>query len=277
MIIILGLAGFIVMADNWAAAPSCHNRQILRHRPRSRGRSHRGLHASVRVLPTRLRTFGRSFRKTPGDLGKPCIVHHRDDTLRLRTRPFGPDRISSCDRSLCCRGYAGGPALISDLVPMAERQQALATFMGIAFFGQAASMTIGGAIASVSSWRGVFWTYGGAAAAITISGPGVHPPGPVLELGGNPNSEFLKPYGRATARSIESEDLPCDPCRGYPDSRIVLVSGRRGSSLAGVGQSWSRPSDGDIRCWRHRRESRDRPPLSPCATSRPQTSGSCSG
>ena len=31
--------------------------------------------------------------------------------------------------------------------------------MGIAFLGQATSMTIGGTIAALTSWRGVFVTY----------------------------------------------------------------------------------------------------------------------
>ena len=88
-----------------------------------------------------------------------------------------------------------GLPLVGDLVPMERRQQAIATFMGIAFLGQAASMTIGGAIASMSSWRGVFWVYGGASALITVFVLlSIRRAGAALP--GNPHSEFVKPYGR---------------------------------------------------------------------------------
>ena len=67
--------------------------------------------------------------------------------------------------------------------------------MGIAFLGQATSMTIGGTIAAVTSWRGVFITYAVVAAVITV----------VLlvtarsfagELHGDPHSQFVRPYAR---------------------------------------------------------------------------------
>ena len=86
-------------------------------------------------------------------------------------------------------------ALIGDLVPMQQRQKAIASFMGIAFLGQATSMTIGGTIAALTSWRGVFITYAVVAAVITV----------VLlltarsfagELYGDPNSQFVRPYAR---------------------------------------------------------------------------------
>ncbi len=86
-------------------------------------------------------------------------------------------------------------ALIGDLVPMQQRQQAIASFMGIAFLGQATSMTIGGTIAALTSWRGVFLTYAAVAAVITV----------VLlvtarsfagELHGDPHSQFVRPYAR---------------------------------------------------------------------------------
>jgi predicted MFS family arabinose efflux permease len=88
-----------------------------------------------------------------------------------------------------------GLAVVGDLVPMKHRQQAIATFMGIAFLGQAASMTIGGAIAYLSSWRGVFWVYGAASALITVLVL-VSTRGFRAELTGNRRSEFIRPYGR---------------------------------------------------------------------------------
>ena len=52
-------------------------------------------------------------------------------------------------------------ALIADLFPMEERQTAIGTFMGVSFLGQGLSMAIGGTIAYLVSWRGVFASYAG--------------------------------------------------------------------------------------------------------------------
>ena len=89
-------------------------------------------------------------------------------------------------------------ALIGDLVPMKQRQQAIASFMGIAFLGQATSMTIGGTIATLSSWRGVFVVYAVVAAiivaALYLSTRSLH-----AQMKGDPHSQFLRPYGRLLA------------------------------------------------------------------------------
>ena len=60
-------------------------------------------------------------------------------------------------------------ALIADAVPMESRQQAVGSFMGIAFLGQALSMGIGGAVAYYLDWRGVFVVYAVASAAIAVA------------------------------------------------------------------------------------------------------------
>jgi predicted MFS family arabinose efflux permease len=52
------------------------------------------------------------------------------------------------------------------VVPMQQRQQAIGTFMGIAFLGQGMSMALGGTIAFALGWRWVFFLYGAIAAAI---------------------------------------------------------------------------------------------------------------
>jgi predicted MFS family arabinose efflux permease len=86
-------------------------------------------------------------------------------------------------------------ALIADVVPMERRQQAVGSFMGISFLGQALSMGIGGAIAYFVDWRGVFIAYAIFSAIVTL----------VLWRGlaevrttetRDPHAEFLKPYGR---------------------------------------------------------------------------------
>jgi len=60
-------------------------------------------------------------------------------------------------------------ALIADVVPIESRQEAIGSFMGIAFLGQALSMGIGGAIAYFFDWRGVFLVYAVVAAVIGVA------------------------------------------------------------------------------------------------------------
>jgi predicted MFS family arabinose efflux permease len=50
-------------------------------------------------------------------------------------------------------------AMIGDTFPLEQRQGAIGSFMGIVFLGQGLSMAIGGAIANFLSWRGVFAGY----------------------------------------------------------------------------------------------------------------------
>ena len=52
-------------------------------------------------------------------------------------------------------------ALIADSFPMEERQQALGTFIGIAFLGQGLSMAMGGIISYFFDLHGVFLTGNG--------------------------------------------------------------------------------------------------------------------
>lgn len=82
-------------------------------------------------------------------------------------------------------------ALIGDIFPMEHRQQAIGTFMGIAFLGQGLSMAVGGSIAYFVSWRGVFITYAALSLLPTILLIFV---GREILSKKNPNSEFLKPY-----------------------------------------------------------------------------------
>ena len=57
-------------------------------------------------------------------------------------------------------------ALIGDVVPFEQRQKAIGTFLGISFLGQGLSMAVGGTIAYLFSWRGVFLVYGVVAALV---------------------------------------------------------------------------------------------------------------
>ena len=82
-------------------------------------------------------------------------------------------------------------ALIGDLFPMEERQGAIGTFMGVSFLGQGLSMAIGGTIAYLVSWRGVFAAYAGLSVIATAL---------LLSIGSripsqrNPQSRILAPF-----------------------------------------------------------------------------------
>ncbi len=196
LIIVLGVAGFIVMADNWVVSP------LLPTISNSFGVDpvRAGILISAYMLPFGL--FQLVYGPLADRFGKLKIIGISLVLFTLATTlcgfGFGLADLTAY-RALTGAFAAAtlpvGLAVVGDLVPMEQRQQAIATFMGVAFLGQAASMTIGGAIAYVSSWRGVFWAYGAASAVITVL---------VLfsirrfgsALTGDPHSEFLRPYGR---------------------------------------------------------------------------------
>ena len=196
LIVILGLAGFIVMADNWVVSPLLPS--IARDLGVQPARA--GILIAAYMLPFGL--FQLLYGPLADRFGKLRVV---GVSLVFFTVATG----------LCAAGVGLGDltafraltgvfaaatmpvslALIGDLVPMKQRQQAIASFMGIAFLGQATSMTIGGTIAAVTSWRGVFITYAVVAAMVTV----------VLlvtarsfasELHGDPHSQFVRPYVR---------------------------------------------------------------------------------
>ena len=196
LIVVLGLAGFIVMADNWVVAP------LLPSIARTMGvePARAGILIAAYMLPFGL--FQLAYGPLADRFGKLRVV---GVSLVFFTVATGLTALGVGLGDLTIyRALTGifaaatmpvSLALIGDLVPMKQRQQAIATFMGIAFLGQATSMTIGGTIAAVTSWRGVFVVYAVVAAVITI----------VLlvtarsfasELRGDPDSQFVRPYMR---------------------------------------------------------------------------------
>ena len=196
LIIVLGLAGFIVMADNWVVAP------LLPSIARTMGvePARAGILIAAYMLPFGL--FQLVYGPLADRFGKLRVV---GISLVFFTLATGLTALGVGLGDLTLyRALTGifaaatmpvSLALIGDLVPMRQRQQAIAGFMGIAFLGQATSMTIGGTIAAVTSWRGVFMVYAVVAAVVTV----------VLlvtarsfagELHGDPNSQFVRPYLR---------------------------------------------------------------------------------
>jgi predicted MFS family arabinose efflux permease len=196
LIITLGLAGFIVMADNWVVSP------LLPTIARSFGIDpvRTGVLIAAYMLPFGL--FQLVYGPLADRFGKLKVISITLGLFTIATALCGFGLgLSDLTAYRALTGIFAaatmpvGLALIGDLIPMSGRQHAIATFMGIAFLGQAASMTIGGAIAYASSWRGVFWIYGVASALITVMVI-VSTRGARSELKGDPHSEFIRPYGR---------------------------------------------------------------------------------
>jgi predicted MFS family arabinose efflux permease len=196
LIIILGLAGFIVMADNWVVSPLLPS--IARDVSVEPARA--GILIAAYMLPFGL--FQLVYGPLADRFGKLRVVGVSLVFFTIATglTAFGVG-IGDLTAYRALTGLFAAAtmpvslALIGDLVPMKQRQQAIASFMGIAFLGQATSMTIGGTIASLTSWRGVFLVYAAVAAVITV----------VLlmtarsfasELHGDPHSQFVRPYLR---------------------------------------------------------------------------------
>lgn len=196
LVVLLGLAGFIVMADNWVVSP------ILPAISKSIGvpTASAGVLIAAYMLPFGL--FQLVFGPLADRFGKSRVVL---GTLALFTVATALCATGATLTQLAAfRALTGvfaaatmpiSLALIADVVPMANRQKAIGSFMGISFLGQALSMGIGGAIAYFVDWRGVFIAYAVFAAVVTA----------VLWRGlasvratesRNPNAQFLAPYGR---------------------------------------------------------------------------------
>jgi predicted MFS family arabinose efflux permease len=194
VLLILGLAGFVAMADNWVVSP------ILP-----------AIAANLRVDPVRagvvitayMIPFG-IFQLVFGPLadryGKRqilslamllftlaaalCATAFSLTNLALYRALTGAFAASVMPVSL---------ALIGDIFPLSERQSAIGTFMGISFLGQGLSMAIGGSIAFFLNWRGVFAVY---AVLAAISTALLFTAGKQIPSARNPHSEILAPYAR---------------------------------------------------------------------------------
>jgi predicted MFS family arabinose efflux permease len=192
LILILGLSGFVVMADNWVVSP------ILPAIARSIGVSpvQAGLLISAYMIPFGL--FQLVFGPLADRYGKRQVITFSMIFFTGGTALCGFG-LGLLDLSLY-RAITGvfaasvmpiSLALIGDVVPMERRQQAIGTFMGISFLGQGLSMAVGGSIAYFVSWRGVFFVYAGFSVLSTLLLYFVGRKAPSKK---NPNSQFLSPY-----------------------------------------------------------------------------------
>jgi predicted MFS family arabinose efflux permease len=160
IVTLLGLAGFIVMADNWVVSP------ILPAISNNLGIdiARAGLLISAYMLP--FGVFQIVFGPLADRYGKKQVITF---SMVMFTIASGLCALGTGLTNLAIyRAFTGlfaasvmpiSLALIGDVFPIQERQGAIGGFMGLSFLGQGLSMAIGGAIAYVINWRGVFGLY----------------------------------------------------------------------------------------------------------------------
>lgn len=199
IVILLGIAGFIVMADNWVISP------ILPAISQSLniGIARAGLLITAYMIP--FGVFQIIFGPLADRYGKKRVITFSIIAFTFATGicALGTN-ITNLSIYRALTGIFAASvmpislALIGDIFPMKERQQAIGTFMGISFLGQGLSMAVGGTIAFLFNWRGVFITY---AIFSLIPVLLLIKNYKVLPSEKNPKSEILKPYLRLVSNS----------------------------------------------------------------------------
>ena len=169
LVVLLGLAGFIVMADNWVVSPILPAiAKSVSVRPEAAG-----VLIAAYMLPFGI--FQLVFGPLADRFGKSRVIMTTlalfsiaTALCALGTTVTGVAIFRALTGVFAAATMPISLALIADVFPMEKRQQAIGSFMGISFLGQALSMGIGGAIAYYFDWRGVFIVYGVAAGLITL-------------------------------------------------------------------------------------------------------------
>lgn len=189
---LLGLAGFVVMADNWVVSP------ILPAIAKDLGIdiASAGLLISAYMVPFGLLQL--VFGPLADRYGKKQVVTFSMIIFTLATAACALG-MGLADLALY-RALTGAfaasvmpisLALIGDLFPIEKRQGAIGSFMGISFLGQGLSMAIGGVTAYFLSWRGVFVLYGLFSVVPTLALIKAYA---ALPSNKNPQAKFLAPY-----------------------------------------------------------------------------------
>ncbi len=191
---LLGLAGFVVMADNWVVSP------ILPAIAKDLGIdiSSAGLLITAYMVPFGLLQL--LYGPLADRYGKKQVVTWSMIAFTLATAACSLG-LGLADLGLY-RALTGAfaasvmpisLALIGDLFPVSERQGAIGSFMGLSFLGQGLSMAIGGVTAYFLSWRGVFVLYGLLSVIPTLALIKAYR---LLPSNKNPQAKFLAPHGR---------------------------------------------------------------------------------
>lgn len=160
ILLILGLAAFVVMADNWVVSP------ILPSISRDIGVT---VASAALIISAYMLPFG-LFQLVFGYLGdKYGRIRVISWAMVFFTIATGLCAVAAGLTDLAIfralTGIFAGSvmpvsfALIGDIFPIEKRQSAIGTFLGIGFLGQGLSTVIGGTIAYFLNWRGVFAAY----------------------------------------------------------------------------------------------------------------------
>ncbi len=199
IILILGSAGFMVMANNWVVSP------ILPAIANDFGIpvTDAGLLITAYMIPFGL--FQLVFGPLADRYGKRQII---TASMVILTVATGLCAIGQALTDLAIYRLLTGIfsacvmpvslALIADVFPVKERQSAIGMFMGISFLGQGLSMAIGGSIAYFINWRGVFALYAVLSIFATLLLMTV---GRDIPSSKNPQSHFIRPYFKLLSHS----------------------------------------------------------------------------
>lgn len=194
ILLILGLAGFTVMADNWVVSPILPSIAESISVPVTKT----GLLITSYMIPFGM--FQLVFGPMADRYGKRQVINFSLLFFTIATAltavGYGLTDLAIYRAITGIFAASVMPislALIGDLVPMEERQSAIGTFMGISFLGQGLSMAIGGSIAYFLNWRGVFIVYSILAAIVTVL---LFTKGRQIPSAKNPDSKVLAPYGK---------------------------------------------------------------------------------
>ena len=160
LIMLLGIAGFVVMADNWVVSPILPSISQDLNIDIARA----GLLITAYMIPFGI--FQIVFGPLADRFGKKKVILFSMImfTISAGLCALGFDLTSLAIFRALTGIFAASVmpislALIGDVFPLQERQGAIGTFMGISFLGQGLSMVIGGAIAFFFNWKGVFGAY----------------------------------------------------------------------------------------------------------------------
>ena len=196
---LLGLSGFIVMADNWVVSPILP--AISQHLNVDIARA--GLLIAAYMIPFGI--FQIVFGPLADRYGKKQVITFSMVFFTLATGlcALGMGLTDLAIYRALTGIFAASVmpvslALIGDIFPIQERQGAIGTFMGISFLGQGLSMVIGGTIAYFVSWRGVFGLYAVLSVIPTLLLIGYYKHLPSKK---NPDSKFIAPYVKLLANS----------------------------------------------------------------------------
>ncbi|MFA5904762.1 MAG: MFS transporter, partial [Desulfobacula sp.] len=207
IVILLGLLGFIVMADNWVVSP------ILPAIAENLGVrvETAGILITAYMIPFGI--FQIIFGPLADRFGKKQILTF---AIAFFTVATGLCAIAGSLTGLAgYRAVTGifaaavmpiSLAFIGDLFPVEKRMLAIGTFMGIAFLGQGLSMITGGAISYFLNWRGVFIVYAVLSFIPLIL---ILKNYKLLPDTKNPQSKFISPYINllSNTRSISTYTL----------------------------------------------------------------------